>query len=247
MIPIWQCSPDKAGTFGDMFGAVTAIFSSITVLLLIISIIYQKDELKVSIKELELTRGEIIKQTKINKLHQQTARLQRIENSFFNLLQFHHEIRSKIRFIDERSQIWSKFEVKNHKKHFEHDFSIFFEQEGYIIFDPTHINLVRLMYNLYQPHNTNVINYYNTTITVLKYIQESKVGQQKRIFFIETFASLFTPIELALVLFFLRLHTNPDGTIVDRGLTEFAIEQGFFKGLEAHELPNSSFIKLLTL
>lgn len=47
------------GTFGDMFGAINALFSGLAFAGIIFTILLQREELKLQRKELELTRGEL--------------------------------------------------------------------------------------------------------------------------------------------------------------------------------------------
>jgi hypothetical protein len=73
------------GQFGDMFGAVNALFSGLAFTGIIFTILLQREELQEQRRELRLTRKEF-KQQNI------TLRQQRFENTFFNLLATHNEI-----------------------------------------------------------------------------------------------------------------------------------------------------------
>ena len=54
----FQCHEER-GTFGDMFGAVNALFSGLAFAGLIITLLYQKEELKLQREELKQTRAEL--------------------------------------------------------------------------------------------------------------------------------------------------------------------------------------------
>lgn len=73
------------GTFGDMFGAVNAIFSGLAFAGLIYTILLQKEELELQRNEISETRREFITQNN-------TLKSQRFENTFFNMLELHHKI-----------------------------------------------------------------------------------------------------------------------------------------------------------
>jgi len=73
------------GTFGDMFGAVNAIFSGLAFAGLIFTILLQKEELELQRIELTETRQEFITQNN-------TLKKQRFENTFFNMIELHHKI-----------------------------------------------------------------------------------------------------------------------------------------------------------
>ncbi|MEQ8908768.1 MAG: putative phage abortive infection protein [Vicingaceae bacterium] len=66
------------GTFGDMFGFANSLFSGLAFIGIIVTILLQGKELSLQRKELADTR--------------EVFRLQRFENTFFNLLSLHHQI-----------------------------------------------------------------------------------------------------------------------------------------------------------
>lgn len=68
---LYPDSPEKRGTFGDMFGAINALFSGFALLGIIIAIMMQRDELALQRKELQLTRDEA-KQAR--EAHQESAK-----------------------------------------------------------------------------------------------------------------------------------------------------------------------------
>jgi len=84
--------PDTTrGTFGDMFGSINALFSGLALAGIILTILLQRKELKLQREELRDTRTEFETQN-------ETLKLQRFENTFFNLLNLHHQIVDAIDF-----------------------------------------------------------------------------------------------------------------------------------------------------
>lgn len=78
----WQ----RLGTFGDFLGGVAnPIFSFITFLCLVMTIVMQRKELKLSRDELELTRREYSETKNV-------IRKQSIESTFYSGINLHHEI-----------------------------------------------------------------------------------------------------------------------------------------------------------
>jgi len=77
------------GTFGDMFGSVNALFSGLAFAGIILTILLQRKELKLQREELRSTRAEFETQN-------ETLKLQRFENTFFSILNLHHQIVSAI-------------------------------------------------------------------------------------------------------------------------------------------------------
>lgn len=82
----------ERGTFGDKFGAVNALFSGLAFAGLIVTLLYQKEELKLQRAELSETRRELNAQRLEFQEQNKTMRRQRFENTFFNMLSLHQEI-----------------------------------------------------------------------------------------------------------------------------------------------------------
>lgn len=80
------------GTFGDKFGAVNALFSGLAFAGLIVTLLYQKEELKLQRAELSETRNELNAQRLEFQEQNKTMKRQRFENTFFNMLSLHQEI-----------------------------------------------------------------------------------------------------------------------------------------------------------
>jgi Putative phage abortive infection protein len=87
----WLKDQKERGTFGDMFGGVNALFSGLALAGIIYTIFLQKKELGLQRKELRDTRKEFSTQN-------ETLRLQRFENTFFQMLNLHHQIIDKLAF-----------------------------------------------------------------------------------------------------------------------------------------------------
>ncbi|MBF0376015.1 MAG: putative phage abortive infection protein [Desulfamplus sp.] len=87
---------DERGTFGDMFGAINALFSGFAFAGVIFAILLQRQELELQRKELELTRNELEGQKLQLQAQNETFKLQNFENTFFQLLRLHNEIINSI-------------------------------------------------------------------------------------------------------------------------------------------------------
>lgn len=92
--------PTDRGTFGDMFGAVNALFSGLAFAGLIVTLLYQKEELQLQREELAQTREELKGQKEEFKEQNETLKRQRFENTFFNMLTLHQEIVKSFEFTD---------------------------------------------------------------------------------------------------------------------------------------------------
>ena len=84
------------GTFGDMFGAVNALFTGLAFAGLICTLIVQMSELQAQREELADTREELRGQKEIMKKQSDQIDIQNFENGFFQLLKMHYEVLSSI-------------------------------------------------------------------------------------------------------------------------------------------------------
>ena len=90
---IWVVdNPDWRGTFGDQFGAVNALFSGLAFAGLIYAIILQRRDLQLQREDIALTRKEMADQTAEFEKQNETLRIQRFENTFFNMLSQFQEV-----------------------------------------------------------------------------------------------------------------------------------------------------------
>lgn len=90
---------NERGTFGDQFGAVNALFSGLAFAGLIYTIILQRHDLKLQRRdlrlqreELALTRKEMEEQTAEFEKQNETLKIQRFENTFFNMMSQFQEV-----------------------------------------------------------------------------------------------------------------------------------------------------------
>jgi len=89
---------NERGIFGDSFGSINSLFSGLALGGIIYTIFQQKKELSLQRLEISKTREEFVTQNT-------TLRLQRFENTFFNLLNLHHQIVNSIDLdIDRRKR-----------------------------------------------------------------------------------------------------------------------------------------------
>ena len=97
LIDVFIIDSDR-GTFGDKFGAVNALFSGLAFAGLIVTLLYQKEELKLQREELAQTREELKGQREEFEEQNKTMKRQRFENTFFNMLSLQQEIVANISF-----------------------------------------------------------------------------------------------------------------------------------------------------
>ena len=88
------------GVFGDKFGAVNALFSGLAFAGLIYTIILQHDELNCQRQELADNRKEMERQTNEFKKENENLKIQRFENTFFNMLTLQQQIIDELVYKD---------------------------------------------------------------------------------------------------------------------------------------------------
>jgi hypothetical protein len=103
------------GTFGDSFGAINALFSGLAFSGLIFTIFLQKEELGLQREELKMTRNELKGQKEEFHIQNETLKIQRFENTFFQLLSFHNQIVEGISYIESFQKQTEKISAENGK------------------------------------------------------------------------------------------------------------------------------------
>lgn len=90
---------DERGTFGDMFGAVNALFSGLAFAGLIVTLIMQHEELGLQREELAQTNDELAAQREEFAAQTKTMKIQRFENTLFNMLSLQQGIINSLDYI----------------------------------------------------------------------------------------------------------------------------------------------------
>lgn len=79
------------GTFGDMFGAVNAVFSGLAFAGIIISLYMQRIDLKNQKEQLELNYEEVKQTNKEFKIQNETLQIQKFENQYYKMIDLHKD------------------------------------------------------------------------------------------------------------------------------------------------------------
>lgn len=165
---------DKAdrGTFGDMFGGVNALFSGLAFAGIIITIILQSNELNLQRKELISTREEFETQN-------ETLKIQRFENTFFQMLEFHHQIVNNL-FIKR-----ANYKIND---------SFFGDYYGREYLRGVGLNMIDEMrkkgvniheslaiYNsFFDTESHNLAHYFRNLYRIFKYVDDAKIFEDKK-------------------------------------------------------------------
>lgn len=165
-------SRQDRGTFGDMFGAVNALFSGLAFATLIYTIFLQRKELSLQRQELSLTRNELEGQKLQLSAQNDVLRTQNFENTFFQLLKLLNDIISSVDYA-------------NHKGR--NCFNIFFRNlrdryKGKINQNPDkdRCKVAKdVSLDFYKERQTELAHYFRTLYNIVKFIHESEVSNKK--------------------------------------------------------------------
>lgn len=170
-------SEKERGTFGDMFGAVNALFSGLAFATLIYTAWMQREELALQREELAATRTELEGQ-KIQ-LSEQTATfaLQRFEDSLFALLRTQGEIVSSMQVADGAGNVWRSrncFEALYIRLKNVHQNNAVYEKGATL-------NTVQSVYGkFYATHQADLGHYFRHLYHIVKFIKDSPITSDSR-------------------------------------------------------------------
>lgn len=94
--PITQIGVENAGLFSDSFGIITSLVSGLALAGIILTILLQRDELKLQRKELSLTREELRLTREEMRNQHVTIKHQNFQSTFFQMLRLHNDIVNSI-------------------------------------------------------------------------------------------------------------------------------------------------------
>ena len=190
---------DDRGTFGDMFGAVNALFSGLAFAGVIYAIFLQRNELSLQRTELELTRGELKGQKEQMVAQNKNIEFQNFENTYFNLLKVYNTTVNSLELeigIDESLVIKGKDCFSN--------FFHTYRQQQWIMEsdqpDLTDSERIRKSFTeLYNRPQSDIEHYFRIVSRILKFV-ETKNYANKR-FYIETLWDQLSNKEIALIFY----------------------------------------------
>jgi hypothetical protein len=171
----------KRGQFGDMFGAVNALFSGLAFAGIIFTILLQRDELRLQRKELRQNRLELRGQKLQLQAQTETLRRQNFESTFFQLLRLHNNI---VASIDLRSAP-SGDVIAQGRDCFKNFYSSFRKRWGRALVeesDPVELERIRKTYlGFYAQHEADIGHYFRSLYNIVKFVDSSPV-EDKRLY-----------------------------------------------------------------
>jgi len=182
LIPKYFNTPTEQGVFGDMFGAVNALFSGLAFAGVIIALYLQKQELSLQREELEETREELKGQKEQLEQQNLTFKKQRFENTFFQLLQSHQYIVESVITFEKMSG--ETFEHKG-TGFFKKIYSVFKKEKmndlAFTILDEAvFLNALNKVYpQFFHNYHDQLGHYFTNLYNIVKFIDRSEIDDKK--------------------------------------------------------------------
>lgn len=163
----------ERGTIGDMFGAINALFSGLALAGIILTILLQRQELKLQRQELRDTRKEF-------EIQNETLKTQRFDNTFFNMLNFHRQIVNSLEYtyIDPRDEF-----MKRAMPNFKAEIKRF---NGQDVFSHTAVSLLKEAFpekvddfysSEYTPLRSELGHYFRNLYRIVKMVNETEFSK----------------------------------------------------------------------
>ncbi len=166
-------SRQDRGTFGDMFGAVNALFSGLAFATLIYTIFLQKSELQLQRQELVLTRTELEGQKVQLSAQNDVLKVQNFENTFFQLLRLLNDIINSIDLSDNQGRVTRGRDCLTS---FYRRLAQTYANEKKVSVQQDELLLIQNVYDkFYEIHQTELGHYFRTLYNIIKFVRYSNV------------------------------------------------------------------------
>jgi hypothetical protein len=170
----------ERGIFGDMFGAVNALFSGLAFVGFLYTILLQRADLKLQKHEHDLSRAEMAAQREQLVQQNDTLRLQSFESTFFQLLRLQNDI---VNAIDLTRSDTGEVTLRGRDcfRVFYASFCARWNEARSDDAGPTTLDRIRRTYlNFSAEIEAEAGHYFMTLYNILKYVDSSDVAQKKR-------------------------------------------------------------------
>jgi len=207
----WQ----ERGTFGDMFGAVNALFSGLAFAGVIIAVMLQSKELRLQREELEQTREELEGQKDQLTRQANYFEEQNFENKFFQMIKMHREFIKSINWTGAQGSFYFR------------DLNDFLRTELRKTL-PVATSLMiasieRANCNMYKIHRFHLKNYFSNIQNLFDFVYSSK--SDKKSFYVGILKSQLTEYELPVLFYYCQSKYG-------KTLHKYALEYTLFEKLD---------------
>ncbi len=170
----WFLYPlNDRGTFGDMFGAVNALFSGLAFASLIYTIILQKKELQLQRQELVFTRAELEGQKLQLSAQNEVLKVQNFENTFFQLLRLLNDIINSIDLTDSKGNVTRGRDCLT--SFYRRLRNIYVREKSGHNFQDELLLIKHAYSSFYEDHQTELGHYFCTLYNIIKFVRNSNV------------------------------------------------------------------------
>ncbi|WP_233276698.1 putative phage abortive infection protein [Bacillus cereus] len=193
---------ENLGPTGDLLGGSTVPFFNIaSILLILATIAIQREELTLTRDELKLTRAEFKEQNT-------TLSIQRFENTFFQMVNLHNNLTSKLRKNVSKSGGYLKpiIEIELQGKavitEALSELKSIYKQKSWVgekSIEET-LKIIRISYaSLYKAYDNELGNYFRNLYHIIKFIDESDINEKQT--YIRIIRAQLSTDELILLLY----------------------------------------------
>lgn len=177
---IYIYAGEGRGIFGDMFGAINALFSGLAFAGVLYAILLQRADLKLQRYEHELSRADSAAQREQLVAQNETLRLQSFENTFFQLLRLHNDIVNSIDLVRVGSAVVTA-RGRDCFRVFYSQFRKRWQEEHEADAAPGPLERIRKTYHRFYPViEPEAGHYFVTLYNLIKFIDSSAVADKKR-------------------------------------------------------------------
>lgn len=187
-------SYDERGTFGDMFGFANALFTGLSVVGLIATILLQREDINIQRKELK-KQAELIQS-------------QNFENTFFQMMNLFYKVIEQINYSDGTNKYNGKAAISSiHNALFKSAQKYDSEKQdlGYIDYSVTYFEFTgeeikNLIKEHFDNHKNQLSHYYRTLFSIISLIDSSIITNKD--VYINILTSQLSRTELMLLLYY---------------------------------------------
>lgn len=170
----YQMEREKAGQFGDMFGAVNALFSGFAFAGVFYAIIMQRYEIGITRIEIENTKKILNEQQKQLDIQNSSSKIQAFENTFFRMFSLFMDITENIEETSSYNDVLRTYRGKGAITR------IISSMYTYSITEPAlDDDMIKKYDNLYNNNDDKLGHYFRILFNIFNFIDSSDIENKK--------------------------------------------------------------------
>lgn len=205
-IPEWYGEESiQAGTFGDMFGGVNALFSGLAFALLVVTLYLQMQELSLQREELAETREELKGQHTQMRLQNEALRKQAFEATFFRMISLHNEIVAGMKDMTSGSNGSPSLTGRQcfgPLRHYLETLPVF-SSSGTHTLDLREREAMEQKYQEFKEHHlVDIAHYFQSITQILNFVDQANMKSSERCFYVDIVRGQLSTLELWQLFYF---------------------------------------------